>query len=1175
MEEKTKNKKQKVILLAIILLLCLSGVGVIFLLNKGGDPKETQKVVFTSEWDISWYDENEKEYVITTKEQLLGLADLSQEIDFKGKTIKLGADIVINEGNAEEWKEEAPELNWKPIGRDKMPYNGTFDGQGHTISGLYCSNSDDLTGLFAATDGESKVMNFSIVNSYYKMRGDQGVGAVAGRGSGLYSQLYSDAIIDCEGWYAGGIMGYKKYNGDCTISECWYDGQINVTGRMAGGIVGAVYTGGCTIQHCHNTGDIYSTFPGPQAATIGGITGLVSQRLIITDCFNKGLLANEVGRPEVGTIIGAIAANGDVTSGLIWSTNEGAPTSVGGINQDASVRGTFFQLPEELLTGFNAYQRTDLNFDKYWAVVEEGTPMLQCFADNVPSVEGLARSMEADTSWYDVTALESVITTPEQLKGFAYLAASGETFYGKTIKLGADIKYNEGKASNYQKDIPLNLWIPVDGFMGTFDGQGHSISGLYVGGAVTHVGFFALIEKQAAVKNFKILNSCFVSTDTSNNYGVGSVAGGGGGTIERIYSDAIIVSSARYGGGIIGLFNRDGSISECWFDGEVAIKGRRSAGIAGACTDYYVKGNPIHTTTKISHCLNTGYIHRTDTAATDSATSAGIVGAIHNTAIVEDCFSSGVVMSPKYLDKGADELGAIVSAIAAEGNGTIKNCWGTMESFKKVITTIKKESVSNISLSSVLEEAMLIGYDAVQMTTLNFNKYWAVDLDGTPVLKYFTKNVPSIAGMVIPDTSWYSDKKSEFVITTVEQLYGFSILANSGITFEGKTVKLGNSLTVNTGDASSWATAAPSNKWFPIKEFAGTFDGQGHTISGLYGKATKDSVLGMGLFAKTNTNAIIQNVSVKNTYFETHAIYGLSAISSRGNGTFKNIYTDAILNNYGGSLTGGILGITLHGKVVIDNCWFNGSITDIGRRSGGILAYVNGLYGVQNADIGVGMGLFANTVATTRISDFTLDKCYFEIQGTAGIGAVVSLGGGVIEKVHVGENVWLREAVKTGDNNKATKGGGIIGEANKTTKISKCWFEGRITSWGKNIGGMVGVVRIGATVTVEHSHSDGTVERVGGVNKNGGVGGICGQIERGNTLTINDTLHTGTVTSDRSGGDILGENVWLREAVTTSDVNKATKGGGIIGEANKTTKISKCWFEGRITSWGKNISHEN
>ena len=65
-------------------------------------------------------------------------------------------------------------------------------------------------------------------------------------------------------------------------------------------------------------------------------------------------------------------------------------------------------------------------------------------------------------------------------------------------------------------------------------------------------------------------------------------------------------------------------------------------------------------------------------------------------------------------------------------------------------------------------------------------------------------------------------------------------------------------------------------------------------------------------------------------------------MSSRGNGTFKNIYTDAILKGAETGSAGGFLGIALAGTVTVDNCWFDGSITDAGRRVGGIVGNSNG-----------------------------------------------------------------------------------------------------------------------------------------------------------------------------------------------------------------------------------------
>ena len=101
--------------------------GAVFALKLGG--------VFQKEKvDVAWYEEDGKEFLITTAEELRGIAKLSKKHDFKGQTIKLGADIVLNEGDYTQWKKEFLKSSWTPI----EGFAGTFDGDGHTISGLYC-----------------------------------------------------------------------------------------------------------------------------------------------------------------------------------------------------------------------------------------------------------------------------------------------------------------------------------------------------------------------------------------------------------------------------------------------------------------------------------------------------------------------------------------------------------------------------------------------------------------------------------------------------------------------------------------------------------------------------------------------------------------------------------------------------------------------------------------------------------------------------------------------------------------------------------------------------------------------------------------------------------------------------------------------------------------------------
>ena len=120
--------------------------------------------------DISWYDQAGATFELTTPQQLYGFAYLSRSYDFRGQTIKLGADITINEGDAKTWGETAPEYNWTPIawyGNSlSKRFKGTFDGQGHTISGIYAKGTEniDCVGLFGEIYHGAVVKDFKIVN---------------------------------------------------------------------------------------------------------------------------------------------------------------------------------------------------------------------------------------------------------------------------------------------------------------------------------------------------------------------------------------------------------------------------------------------------------------------------------------------------------------------------------------------------------------------------------------------------------------------------------------------------------------------------------------------------------------------------------------------------------------------------------------------------------------------------------------------------------------------------------------------------------------------------------------------------------------------------------------------------------------------------------------------------
>ena len=86
-------------MLIILGVSTLSAYGVLKLIHKQ-NVEETGNI-----YGISWYNEEETEFVLTTVEELNEFVKLSEYYTFEGQTVKLGADLVLNEGNAADFKE--------------------------------------------------------------------------------------------------------------------------------------------------------------------------------------------------------------------------------------------------------------------------------------------------------------------------------------------------------------------------------------------------------------------------------------------------------------------------------------------------------------------------------------------------------------------------------------------------------------------------------------------------------------------------------------------------------------------------------------------------------------------------------------------------------------------------------------------------------------------------------------------------------------------------------------------------------------------------------------------------------------------------------------------------------------------------------------------------------------
>ena len=923
-----------------ILLSALIAFG-IFTLIRNKNVAETGNVL-----GVSWYNETDSVFTITTAEELYELAELSKFYNFKGQMIKLGADIVVNEGNAEDWAEKAPAKKWKPINR----FAGTFDGQGHTISGLYAKVFGAKLAMFTNTVQTTTIKNVSLVNTYFESNGLEGLASFVSTGGGKFYQLYSDAILECSGEQVGGLA--SMINKASKFEECWFDGSIHTTNRDAGGLIDEIANVRVDMKHCLFSGTL------EQEYTIGGTrTGAICGRvrdkgsLIMDDCLASGTLSADK-TVYTGALVGVVYSGCQIATTNSYVSSDTYHLMVGDSGEQGVINGKPLHLMSDVLIGTKAYEWTTLDFDKYWAAVEGDTPVLKCFGEQGLSLAGVEKAF--DISWYQPGTYTYELTTLKQLYGF-YILSGGNDFAEHTIKLGADIVVNEGKVANWEKKAPQNPWFAINKFSGMFDGQGHTISGIYLKNQMTYQGLFAQVEQAGIVKNLSLKNSYFRNDSDGKLAMIGSIAGEFRGKLENVYSNAIVESSGTQAGGIFGRTNDNDSdgkedkvlITNCWFDGELRMKGQGGR-YGGGFVGMVVQGD-----LDITHSLNTGICSAE--AVNTGVHLGGFIGQTMNAGVINmtDCLSAGKIEVAYRICVGS----VFGRATNEERTVNLSNVYATKESYD-VTFFGQGEGGSTTAIINggviPIPEKLVTGFKAYQWTDLDFANHWAVVQDGTPVLKAFAKSVPSVAGLKkMIDLKWYKADKKTYEIKTVEELCGFA-LVSGGDSFKGKTVKLGADIVVNQGQASDYATNAPEVDWLPIGNsityFQGVFDGQGHTISGLY-LNTQDTY--GGFFGIAGPESILKNFKLTNSYFnysgESAAVLGSVAGELNGAATLENVYSDAIVVSYG-QQAGGLVGRIndkdadtdeKKDKAVIQNCWFDGSFSMKGEKT----QYGGGLVG--------------------------------------------------------------------------------------------------------------------------------------------------------------------------------------------------------------------------------------
>ncbi len=586
-------------------------------------------------------------------------------------------DIVVNEDlTAENLRE------WTPIGSGSPAFVADFDGQGHTISGLYCNLDRNYVGFFGYSDYNYPISNLGIKDSYFE--GNNYVGAFAGYASSAISNCFVENVeVVCNGYNGADFVGY---NGGY-IENC-YSASDSFVYRNYGSITNSYYLAD---EDIHEEDGL--TFKTAEQFASGEVAYLLQAGIAEEDIYDDEWNYIETIIPEIwGQKIGEDnypVLGGDkvyyVTNckdeNIYSNTNENGQHNF--VDGECTVCGKVCQHTWEDSKCTICGKVCEHNWEDSKCTVcgkvcehnwddGECTICGKACEHNWEDGKCTICGKECEHNWIDseCTICGKVCQHTEYENGFCTgcdifepatyneednvyeISNAGQLYWfadkvnndnanfgSANVILTADIVVNEGVMT--AETTGAREWIPIGnydyGYDGTFDGNDHTVSGIYYNNNETsYIGLVGFVDKRCIVKNTGVINSYFYG----GNY-VGGVAGVNYGTITNCYNTGT-VCGYRAIGGVVG--DNLEIITNCYntgvVSGDISI-----GGVIGANAG----------TTK--NCYNTG-------VASGSSNIGGVVGTNDDT--ITNCYSTGVV-------SGSTSSGGVVGA----NYGTITNCYST------------------------------------------------------------------------------------------------------------------------------------------------------------------------------------------------------------------------------------------------------------------------------------------------------------------------------------------------------------------------------------------------------------------------------------------------------------------------------------------------------------------
>ena len=869
--------------------------------------------------DTRWHNYEQTTFEINTAEQLAGLAELVSAFEVFDETIviKLTADIDL--GNRE----------WTPIGGDSdWSFGGTFDGQGHTISGLYINNSSQYQGLFGYIDSSAIVQNLIVTGSVTTSK--EYTGGIVGR-----SPRNKGTVRNC-GFYgtvtATGISGGVVGGGNAL--NCWYYRTDEAASNL--GVCGGTATNCVMISSAEPmkagkletlktaapvTGKVWSWTEDAAYPTLIDPPKTITMQPIFPDCAaavkagETTLNAENTYTYEVtgDTVTITVSGSGEP---IYYTANEGenAYTTEG---ENANLT--------ELKSGSTTFNKNDLPKTCYYGT-EEDFRLL--------------------AAWNSAVSGKNVsITEANQLKALARMVNSGkDEMTGKTISLDADIGLNS------------ELWTPIGktdhSFKGTFNGRNgstyYTISGL-------NGDLFGVVNGIIQYVTISGGKGRLVTTLKS-------------GTVENCMSTADVTGA---GGGLVG--QNSGTVNSCYY---YNAKSKNTPAVVGSGT--VTKCFYLADTSTFGADIDTG-------ARTAEEFQLGRVA-------YELGGSSYVWVYDTTKAEKMPQLGNASTSLTMAAASELKLTKPDNQPEDVVVTlgSSDKKVLTDVAGNQYYYAASgyIGGVSDVPVTFTAPKGYQivfapaATQVGGKDYLRITGSNVEYTYSLVKADIRWYESAGAEknYVLKSADELMGFCLLANGSIdgvskNFNGWTLSLGNNIDLE------------NSEWKPIPRFAGAFDGKGYEITGLNVNYTGGDFNSKtaGMFEKLVSPGQILNLAVSGSVQadgKINYVGGIVGTTESGSEIRFCRSNIAVKVDAANSTTNGMAYGGVTGKVqgAISNCLNEGTITVDNIKN---KCYIGGVAG----QVGSAADLCWNTGSVTASS--TANKKIYT-GGIVGYGAATN-----------------------------------------------------------------------------------------------------------------------------------------------------------------------------------------